>query len=321
MTRSCAGRLWLLMLAALCPLVSGCTRTPTLMERLKERPAPDLATLAERSAPGQATLESFYDILSLRESCDEQAVPVLAEILAAHAESRYIHRYAAAQALHCIGTPKCHEILSEHVLKPSYCVSYAIDLMPHWSMDPAKRDDFIDRYHLVNLSRDLELSLKAERKDGGLLVFTVVLKNASGKAFSVMDQLGFPGRMLFFRTEGGEFVRSFDRTKCLRFRAGPVRWIELAPGAEHTYRAEAKLVAADELARRRLPARRGQLVLDVAGTAVHRIPGPGRYKVYAMVEAQPPTEVQQKAWKVSDAWVGRAVAGPIEVQLGGADGL
>src|SRR5262245_49763245 len=56
----------------------------TLPEILAARPAPDLASLARRSAPtvrGPDATDSFWDLLKVREIAYPKAVPVLEEIL------------------------------------------------------------------------------------------------------------------------------------------------------------------------------------------------------------------------------------------------
>ena len=66
------------------------------------RPVPDLGRLTERSSPdypGPDALDSFYDILKLRQIGDANAVPVLEKIILANLSTGRIHGYAATQAL------------------------------------------------------------------------------------------------------------------------------------------------------------------------------------------------------------------------------
>jgi len=289
---------------------------------LDSRPAPDLADLADRSAVGRRGKdagEAFWDVLKLRETGAEEAVPVLERILAEHANSTRIHGYAAAQALFYMDTPQAHSILSRHLLSPSYDAKHGIRYTFHWDMDESRRDAFIERYHLKHLSEDATVTLTArpEQGQGGdRIVFSVAVRNTSDKPFRLLRHESHWGDMLYFRAAGGRFAKIVrTRDVC---RDGPPQYLELTPGASHRYEVAVDVRRTDNIDGHRgwygwLP-KDATLVLTTGGVAygVHQ---PGDYEVRAMLELPEPTEAQVKFAGFDNLWFGRAVSPPVKVNV------
>ncbi|MHC4202830.1 MAG: hypothetical protein ACYSU0_22800 [Planctomycetota bacterium] len=288
---------------------------------LDSRPTPDLTNLAERSAVGRRGKdagEAFWDVLKLRETGTEEAVPVLERILAGHANSTRIHGYAAAQALFDIDTPQAHSILSRHLLSPGYNARHGIRYIFGWDMDESKRDAFIERYHLRHLSKDMKLTLSATSQPGQhgqCVLFSVVARNISEKAFRIPDRKYYLGDLLFFRSMDGRFVR---RERTIEIHLRPSKYLELAPGASHRYDVAVDVRHVDDIGELRgwyeWLSKDASLVLTTGGVA-YDVGRPGHYEVRAMLELPEPTEAQARFAGFDDLWSGRAVSPPVKVNV------
>jgi len=303
------------------PFLSCRARTPSLAELLANRPTPHIGDLAERSAPGRVgdeAMSAFYDILKLRETGDGSAVPVLEQILVDHEQhSGRIHGYAAAQALFCIGTSQAHAVLSERLLSATYDASHGMKFAFHWPMNEAKRDEFIQRYHLVNLSNDLVLRLEAENYEQASrrwLAFRLTIKNASDVPLRIRNLQTYLGSLLHFRSAEGRFARTF--AKPVRMNPAPKpSWVELEPGASHRLRIEVDVKRVDGVrSGYHLLSEDAKLVLD-AGDVAYDIVNSGEFSAYAMFESTHPTAAQLKVLGCANPWIGRAVSAPVLVEV------
>lgn len=297
--------------------------SPEFGELVEARPIPDLARLAERSSPtygSKDATEAFYDILKLREVGDAKAAGVLEQILAENVNTRRIHGYAAAQALFCIGTPEAHKALAKYLLTNTYKAQLGIRYTSYWQMNQSKRTPFIERYHLVNLSKDLELKLDAVKSDvtaesseaASQFDFTLTLRNISNKAFRIQDVQVYQASMLYFQSEAGGFVCG-ELTAL--FKMGPPQWVELKTGASHRYNIQLHIRYLEEQEHGG-----SELSKDanlVAETADFRfiLKNTGPFKVYAMFEQQPPAEAQINQLKLDNPWSGRAVSDPVAIDI------
>lgn len=289
-------------------LIAGCTNDApdSYADLIASRPAPNLDTLAERSRPGQSheiELEAFPDILKLREVGDASAVPVLEEIIVADAHSGRIHAYAAAQALFCIDTPEAHAIISKFLLTSSYPAQQGIFYTFYWEMREPERSSFIDRYHLKVLSQDLnvELSFISSRTEGAQeIVFTVKASNTSNKAIRISDLQVYQGLVLHFRDDSGSFRQGHQTVE---YGMPMPKWLELAPGAIHQF----DIIVTVEF---------GEDMASHTNDVGYDLDKPGRFEVYALVEAGKPTAAQLDYLKFNNLWWGRAVSKPIEVVIG-----
>lgn len=279
-----------------------------LSQLITNRPAPDLERLAERSAPdrrGDDATEAFHDILKLRDVGDAAAVPVLEKILAAHAGSTRIHGFAAAQALFCIGTPEAHAILSKHLLSSRYMATLGIDYAFQWEMDDAKRDRFIEQYHLKNLSDDLTLELSSDTHqdtDTMQIKFSLTCRNKSDKSFRIKDTIVFCGRMLYFRSDDGRFIQPVV-DESWRYDLPPDEWLELTPGASHRFDIPVEVTHGEVLKAR---------TYDV----IYGLGASGRFTVVAMIEILPLSKSQREYLTFDNPWIGRAVSKPLDIEIG-----
>lgn len=91
-------------------------------------------------------------MLKIADISDEKNIPKFAEYIQANNGSTY--KYAAAQALFLMNTPKGKEALNKYIFtSPQYSFSQSINYMFHWKMAPTfKRNEFIQKYHLRSSS-------------------------------------------------------------------------------------------------------------------------------------------------------------------------
>ncbi|MBN2183280.1 MAG: hypothetical protein JW715_15320 [Sedimentisphaerales bacterium] len=285
---------------------------------LADRPAPDLQRLAERSSPeytGEDTAEAFYDILKLRDIPDVNAIPVLEEILSQDNYKGRIHGYAAAQALFCIDAPEAHQVLSKYLLTPNYYALSGINYTFSWEMDKSKRDNFIEQYHLKNISKDMEVKVGLEKNkttSGQKLDFKVTLKNISQKSYRIRDKQVYLGQMLFFRSQSGRFLQWCQPVD---YEMPMPKWIELAPGESREYNISMDI---RHKGTQKLPYFGKDEDVTIMLETFDMICGiekPGKYKVYAMVEEQPLTKAHLEQLDFDNPWPGRAVSEPIVVEI------
>lgn len=292
---------------------------PTIGEQVTARPAPNLARLVERAKPdyeGPDATESFYDILKLREVGKADAVPVLEQIVVENLESGRIHGFAAAQALCCIGTPKAHQVLSKHLLTGQYRAGLAVDYTFHWEMGEPQRSRFIEQYLLKNVSEDLVVELQqraSPEENAGRLDFVVKLRNASERPFRVLDHKFYLGKMLFFSRPDGRFARSAVIVK-FHYHI-PEEWVELRAGQTREYSITVDVRSAGGLGSIDRHVSKDSAVVLETPDMRWDIGKPGRYEVVAMFEAMPLTEMQRKQVQFDNAWSGRAVSKPIQVEI------
>ncbi len=323
-----------------CKKVDTGNESPTEFDRLiANRPIPDLTRLAERSSPsysGEDATESFYDILKLREVADANAIPVLAKTLAKNVNTRRIHGYAAAQALFCIGTPEAHNALAKYMLTNTYEAGLGIRYTSAWGeMDRSKRTPFIERYHLINLSKDLELKLDAARSDANAVEtenvtqydFTLTLRNISGEAFSIREVQVYQASMLYFQSETGDFIcgargkveyEKFPlimRVDMIEFEMPSPQWFELEAGASHRYNIQLHTRYLYKQGHSGSESSEDSILVGATDDFAFALNNPGAFKVYAMFEQQPLPQTQINQLGLNNPWSGRAVSKPITVKF------
>lgn len=327
MKRTLADSNIVLLAIILCIAMPGCSQKSggqadeadtEFAKLLASRPAPDIERLAERSAPsrtGKDATEAFYDILKLRNVGGQKAVPVLERIMTENLYSTRIHGYAAAQALFCIGTPEARKVLSKYLFSEQYFAGLGIKYTFHWQMSESKRNSFIEKYHLKNISKDLAVKLyvKTHKDKNELrLDFTATLCNTSNKPFWIRDKQIYLGDMLYFQSESGRFARSFEPVK---YKMPMHNWIELSPGASHQYNIS---VYARRIGEQKLPywgkSKNATLLLETRDM-VYDILKAGKFKVYAMLEERRLTKAQMETLAFDNLWSGRAVSRPIMVDI------
>ena len=291
---------------------------------LAKRPDPNLDTLAQRSLPEDANeiaLDSFYDILKLREVGQSDAVPVLEKILDNDPNLSRIHGYAALQALFCIGTPEAHQILSKYILTDKFNAGAGIDNTFRWEMNPSKGDDFIERYHLKSLSKDMAIKLKVKtNQDKNLqeIDFKITLTNISQNSYQIHDMDSNLGNLLYLRLESGHFIKRLSPVQQLPPFGGPPRpnWIELAPGKSHVFdiAINVRPKGQEKLVYRNRTDDSSTIILETDDMS-WGLEKTGKYQVYAMLEQQKLDE-GYKSWAGADKpWIGRVVSEPVLVDM------
>jgi hypothetical protein len=284
---------------------------------LTTRPAPDLATIAERSAPDHAPVtdatESFWDLLKLRDTATADAIPAMKQVLVAHRDSSRIHRFASAQALFSIGTPEALAILDQELLTPAYDARLGIMYAFHWEMRPALRDEFIRRYHLKNLAADLAVTVSAGPMQGDELPITVALANRAQQPISLPDSCVDEGSIYFEAPDGRiALTRQSHREHMGR------KWITLQPAEEHSTMFTLKLKTRTPADRLELPSppNEEQQYLESSGMRF-MIGRSGTFKVRALVYAPPITDLVRATLRAPAGvlWTGRAVSEPRDVSI------
>jgi hypothetical protein len=301
-------------------------------------PDANLAPLPERSKPSAdhtVAIDSFGDILRLRDSRDPKAVPILERVLEDNLHTTRIHEFAAAQALFSIGTPEAHAALARILFtnwpamqglddaQTSWPFGLAIDYTSHWKMPEPQRSRFIQDYLLKNLSTNLVLELGYRvvfRKETARVEFSLTFRNNGRNPISIpeFDEWCL-GRLLFFREPSGTFwphVRpggGDNSIKMLVLKAGDAKEFKVSEllARSERYRREGYPATPD-----------ASLVLDGA-TGTHFVKEGEDYEVTAMfeVERRPdwriPSDGRNQAFKDAQgqAWAGRVSSKPVKIKF------
>ncbi|MCY2932208.1 MAG: HEAT repeat domain-containing protein, partial [Planctomycetota bacterium] len=279
---------------------------------LKGRAAPDLATLARRASPettGQETQEAFLDIVQLRETGDRNAVPVLSRILDSNAGTGRIHGYAAAQALFCIGGEEALAALDKRLLQlDDYNAELGSLYVFHWDMPEPKRSQFIQRYFLRNIGKDVQVTMSAKPQDeGGSIRFALTIKNVSAKPLGIW----IPAiRNLLVRSGDGQFVRWQEAG--IDEYALRAKGVTLQPGQSETVDAVGTTQA---LAGEPTGAPKDAAIVLRVGVMNYYFSKPGPIQVFFVFEQLPMPAPAKARRKIENAWVGRAVSDPVAITL------
>jgi hypothetical protein len=331
MTRPIVVAIAVLLLAAAAPAAEH----QTYRQILTTRPALRIDDLAERSAPdrqGEVAMESFWDLLKLRDAPNPAAVPALVKVVDAHAGSSRIHRFAAGQALLTAGTPDALKALQRDTSRTDYPADLAVMYTSHWEMPEPARSRLLEGYVLRNagdaaLGASVATAWK-ERDGARLLSVTVTLKNKSAKPLAVLLDPYTATRGLHFRSADsksadGTFAVVAPMMHCQPMRP---RWVRLAPGASEQMEV-ALTPKQDSETLRQFGAAPPAVALCEGGAASFGLGGFGKHRVYAMITQPPMTDAQiatLRNWAKdvgdpAELWVGRAVSEPVEVEIGAAD--
>lgn len=289
----------------------------TFTARLATRSAPDLSTLATRSAPnaaGDDATDSFWDLLKLRDTGDAKAVPALGQVLRENLPTTRIHGYAAAEALFRTGTPDALAALDKSLVSPDYRADLGIMYAFHWEMPPPARDEFLRRYHLKNLAKDVSLSVTPAAMNGPDLPLTVTLTNLTKQPIRLPAPF-FDASHLYFENAQGRIA--WTRESGIRDKLS-TGWTTLPPDGKETltFTLHARRLAQSERPDPTLPANQS-LCLE-AGGLQFLIGQSGKFKVYALLTAQPLPQERLRALRLPEGetmWSGRAVSEPAGVEI------
>lgn len=278
----------------------------------------DVDRLVRAAAAGGTS--GFVALLQLRDLGDDRALPFLVQTLERHHGSGNIFGFAAAQALFCIGTDKAHKVLRKYVLTRGYDAALGIRYALHHKMPQAKRDAFIEQYHLVSTSKDLAIGLQAKPAKAGVgqqVAFTVTLRNASPRPLRIYKPGVYLAKLLVIRSAAGRFLPK-TKTVDYGYHIGQRNFPELAPGE----RLHFTIVATVRRERARPPRPRrkdtapaGALRLTTRDMA-HRLGKAGKFRVYALYSvAKRFAEGQGKRLGLAEAWSGRVASRPVEIEI------
>jgi hypothetical protein len=284
---------------------------------LATRPAPDVQTLAKRSSPkadGAEADASFWDLLKLRNVPDAKAVPALEQVLRENLPTTRIHGYAAAEALFRTGTPEALAALDKAIAGPDYRVDLAIMYAFHWEMPPPARDEFLRRYHLKNLAKDVSLTVEPGLMKGADPAITVTLTNLTQHPIRLPSPFFDPGD-LFFENADGRIFWSRESGMREMLKSGSTT---LPPEGKQslTFTLHARRLAPNERPDPTLPA--DQTLCLEAGGLQFLIGKPGKFKVYALLTAPPVPQERLKELHLPEGetiWSGRAVSEPAAVEI------
>jgi len=190
--------------------------------------------------------------------------------------------------------------------------------------EPVKCTPFIERYHLINLSKDLELKLDGVKSNVNVpegehvtqYDFTLTLRNISDKAFSILDVEERQASMLYFQSETGDFILG-KRVGPIwfYFTQPPLRWVELKTGASHRYNIQLGIRYLEEQEHRGSELSKDANLVGETADFRFILKNTGPFKVYAMFEQQPPAEAQINQLKLDNPWSGRAVSDPVAIDI------
>jgi hypothetical protein len=307
----------LLAAAADGPPASPTDRPKTYTGILATRPAPDIATLVKRASPavaGEEASESFWDLLKLRNVPDPKTVPALEDVLRENLDTTRIHEFAAAEALFCTGTPAALAVLDKVIAGPDYRADLGIMYAFHWEMPPSARDTFLRRYHLKNLAKDVSLTVEPSLMKGADPSITVTLTNLTNHPIRLPAPVFDPGHLFFENADGRIFWSHEAGIREMLSRG----WTTLPPDGKQSliFTLHARRLRPNEQRDPMLPADQ-TLCLEVAGLQF-QIGKPGKFKVYALLTAQPLPQERLRELHLPDGetvWSGRAVSEPTAVEI------
>jgi hypothetical protein len=294
-------------------------RPETFKEIIAAHPEPDLTDLVDRCKP-QVDWEfsrlSFYDLLKLRDVGNSDAVNVLEQVMEDNLFERRIHGFAAAEALFCIDTESAHNVLKKYLYDPRYHSVLGANYTFHWDMSEPKRSEFIRRYHLKNLSKDLKVELESDVNrvnTGQEIELTLTLHNVSKEPFRILDHIAGYVENVYFRNVNGLFARRMQTaTQCYNMSA---KWLELKPADLRQHKIKlAVLRISDMKYKSRYVPENARIYLRDPFFDFY-INQPGKFDIYAMYEAQPLHPKRKKKLEFDNEWIGRAVSKSITIEI------
>jgi len=276
----------------------------------------DVDRLLELQAKGGS--KGFHALLKLREVGNERAIPALEKIVRKHHGTGNIFGYGAAQALFCIGTEKAHQILRKYVLSDKYEAALGIRYTFYWKMEPAKRDAFIEQYHLKSTSRELAIELAAKSSSGAgtqRIDFSVALRNVSQKPLRLYKPGVYLGDLLVLRSAAGHFTTRLKHVE-YQYRIGKESFPVLAPGKELSFSIVGRPRWMDLRHWKRHGVAQPRALVLECRDMFHLLGKPGKFTVYAMYSVgRRMVEGQGKRLGLGPVWSGRVVSKPVEIEI------
>ncbi len=282
---------------------------------MRQRPAVEssstnLSPRTEISDTGRAVGDDnpyrLERLLDMDDVNTQAAIPQLREILTTSEDNR---EYAAAQALFCIGSAEARAILKKHLLSEDYDVHASIGYAFHWRMKQPERDAFITQYHLQSISKDISARLSTiqapEARD--TIQFTITLRNTSERVLRLYKPHVCLAKHILLVSPLGRVMRPVLTTKYRLAPESPEEaYPEVPPGEALVLSFKGGLKFQKGSGMEEL---RNSLLLDCRDW-VHKLEGPGKYKVYALYYFKGPRNSP-----FDNIWKGRAVSKPVVVGL------
>ncbi len=247
-------------------------------------------------------------ILSIKDISDEKNIPKLEEYLKSNDGS--IHKYAAAQALFLMDSPKATNALEKHMFSsPKYYISQSINYMFHWGMKPvAKRNEFIKKYHLRSSSKLISLAVESSYSDNSKnkINFKLILKNRTASPIRLYKPRFYLGQYILIMSPSGEFAKPVSTTMYKLRRYLPEEcYIELLPKKSYVFNFSGEFKTFPNSPN---PEFRDGLWLD-CGDFAHKVSNDGLFRIYGIYSHRVNTHFY------NNIWTGRVVSEPIDVIL------
>jgi len=306
------------LLVSLCLALFGrlCSEEPS-------RPDQAYADLLKRAADGH-----FKSLWKLRTVGDKRAVPVLAAQLPKYRKRGNVTHMFLLETLFAIGGEEVDEIVRKEISSQDYDIEagleHATNLICWGAWTEQKRGAFIEKYLLSDLSKEIQLDLKASARQAGgehRLDFTLAFTNKLGRAVNL--HLGRPywGKRFAIRPVGGHFAR-WCQISDIDWTLQRSAFVEIAPGNAHRLQISGKLywmnfrkgIKPTQYQHfRHLRGRR--LVLEFDDEIMFCLGQPGRFEIYAAFFADSWGTALGRRLGVPAIWTGRTVSKPILVDI------
>lgn len=278
------------------------------------REAPDLSTLVKRATNDtrdKIVMDSFYDLLYLRERPNPSALPELIDVFNHYRDIHgHIMKYAAAQAIYTSRTPGSGPFLMNNLISPYYSAIHGINYAFHHNMQKKERDRFIELYHLVNISNDLQVKTEIKGSASEGYLFKMHFKNSGEKNIELNKAFIRAG--FYFKNDTGYSITHPRPFKYMKFKRAIKKNFILKPG--EVYIAEFPAKIQDKSVYRKtsyMIPEYSNMVLEI-GAYYFPLKKGEKYKVYAMFELMKSDFARHPDQRFKDIWTGRAVSEPVE---------
>lgn len=257
---------------------------------------------------------TFIETRNMTDISHSNAIPSLVEYL--QIEGGNIRKYAAAQSLFLMNTPETRTALEDNLFStPYFDFQQSIKYAFYWHMlNPDKRNEFIQKYHLRSTSDQLALKIKVcvPTNNPGRVEITLAIKNTTEHPLRLYKPTEF-GSYILLISSAGEVARpEATMMPFMRDRPPEEMYIEVPSGElfEISFTGELKLLPLPSeytASFSRTP--QDTLVLEV-GSYIHVLAHEGSFRVFGQYSYPP-----RKDLPFDNIWTGRIVSEPVEIQL------
>ncbi len=270
--------------------------------RLQRRTKPVILPI---ETPREHYLRFLEHSLRLPEATSPAAVTRLTATMRGEA---YGDPHVAAQALFALGSEEAHTVLRRELRSPSY--DFEQGIRHAFGVPISMRNEFIGRYHLTGRSKDVAITLSAEKHWDSLthMVFVIRVENRSGHNLRLYDPHWYYGLQLILVLQDGTVMKS-ERSSIIDPDLplpDDTQYPQFASGEALQMRIPARI--------RRFPDASDIMVrkwpwLDCEDCR-HRLTDQGLFHVYAAYEWRGRLRAP-----FDNVWIGRVVSDPIDIEL------